>query len=1046
MFFTTERINRIITELGDDLHHPKQQLTSIRFTPCDYNAYELLHAPDTDWADYEPRQNWGGKDQHHWFRTTFEMPAQFAGKRAILLVQTGRTGWDALNPQFLAFVNGEIAQGLDVNHTEILLTDNAQAGATYQIDLYAYTGMTDAFTELEIFLCGLEVEIEKLYYHLQVPLQVSQLLDKEEMNRITILNHLTEAINLLDLRQPFSDAFYASIRNANNYLDSEFYDKVCGDGTVTEVCVGHTHIDVAWLWTLTQTREKAVRTFATVIKLMEQYPDYIFMSSQPQLYQYVKEDSPELYARIVEMVQAGRWEVEGAMWLEADCNLASGESLVRQILHGKRFFREEFGVDSKVLWLPDVFGYSAALPQILKRSGVDYFMTTKISWNEFNRMPYDTFTWKGLDGTGILTYFISTQEYDKSNTATGTTYNGDTTPSQVKGGWHRYQQKAINSTVLNCYGFGDGGGGPTKPMLERLERLNKGIPGMPRTQTGKVLDFFRDLDARVGASKRLPEWVGELYLEYHRGTYTSMARNKKANRKAEFRNQDIEWLASLGGLLFGAEYPQHDLHRFWRTTLLNQFHDIIPGSSIREVYEDSKAEYAVLERESGALLARTLEGIAQQVNTSSDSVVVFNQLGFVRSDIVTIELPQGWEFADVLDGNQPVTVQKVGDSSILFCAQNVPSKGYKTFTLRRAVVPAQPASDLRPTADAQPDHMENDFFAIAIGADGTLTSIYDKRAEREVLQSGARGNVLQAFEDKPFQWDAWNIDIYYQEKMWEVDDVQEVRVVESGPVRWGVEVRRRFLDSTITQTIYIYRDIARIDFATEIDWKETQVLLKAAFPVDIHAEKASYEIQFGNVERPTHWNTSWDWARFEVCAHKWADLSEEGYGVSLLNDCKYGHDIRNSNMRLTLLKSATYPNEDADREQHSFTYALYPHQQGWRQSETAEMAYSLNCPLYAVVTPAHTGALPASFALVQTASDNVMIEVVKQAEAGAEMIVRLYEYKNVRSSVTLSFGKPVRAVLECDLMENEQAALPVEGNAFTFQIKPYEIRTFKVAF
>jgi len=1041
MFFATERINRIITELGDYLYHPKTPITDIHFRSCGYDAYDLLHESSDGWEVYAPQQNWGGVDQHHWFRATFRIPDEYEGKRAVLLVQTGRTGWDALNPQFLAFINGVITQGLDVNHTDILLAEQAQAGTEYQIDLYAYTGMESAFTALQINLCALEIEVEKLYYHLQVPLQVSMLLEDQEIEKISILNYLAEAINRLDLRKPFSDCFHASVRNANEYLDSDFYDKYCGDGTVTELCVGHTHIDVAWLWTLAQTREKTVRSFATVLKLMEQYPDYIFMSSQPQLYQYVKEDSPELYAQIVAMVKEGRWEVEGAMWLEADCNLASGESLVRQILHGKRFFQQEFGVDSRILWLPDVFGYSAALPQILKRSGIDYFMTTKISWNEFNRLPYDTFTWKGLDGTGILTYFISTQEYSKNNSGIGTTYNGDTTPSQVKGCWNRYQQKEINTTVLNCYGFGDGGGGPTKPMLERLQRLGKGIPGSPKTVTGTVLGFFRDLESRVAASKRLPEWVGELYLEYHRGTYTSMARNKKANRKAEFRNQDAEWLSTLSALLCNADYPQVELDACWRTTLLNQFHDIIPGSSIKAVYDDSRADYEEIERASRALVDNALHRIAQSVQTSDESVVVFNQLGFTRSDIVTLELPQGWQCAEVFDGEKSLAVQKIKANTILFFAEGVPSKGYKVFTLKQSETPTAPSA-----AEARTDRMENKFFAITIGEDGTFSSILDKRTDRELLQPGARGNLLQAFEDKPFQWDAWNIDIYYQEKMWEVTEVAEMRVVEHGPVRWGVQVRRPFLDSTIEQIYYIYRDIARIDFETVIDWKETQVLLKTAFPLDLHAEKATYEIQYGNVERPTHWNTSWDWARFEVCAHKWADLSEADFGVSLLNDCKYGHDIRNSTMRLTLLKSASYPNEDADRELHSFTYSLYPHQGGWRQAETTEMAYGLNCPLYAVRTGAHAGTLPDHFTFVQTENDNVMIEVVKQAEAGTDTIVRLYEYKNARAAVNLAFGKPISAVWECDLLENEIAQLSPASDAFTFQIKPYEIRTFKVRF
>lgn len=1039
MFFAPQRINRIITELGDYVHTAEREITEIRFRPCGYGAYELLNEPDAGWDAFPAGGTWGGKDRHFWFRASFRMPQEYDGKRAVLLLKTGRDGWDALNPQFLVYINGQIAQGSDVNHSEVLVADRAAAGAQYRVDLFAYSGMQEGSAGLTLTLCTLETEVEKLYYNLQVPLQVCQLLEEQDLRRVNILNYLTEAVNLLDLRKPFSESFTASVAEANRYLENEFYGKYCGSDDVTEICVGHTHIDVAWLWTLAQTREKAVRSFATVLNLMKQYPDYVFMSSQPQLYQFVKEDRPDLYEEIKKMVKAGRWEAEGAMWLEADCNMTSGESLVRQILFGKRFFRQEFGVDNKILWLPDVFGYSAALPQILKKSGVDYFMTTKISWNEFNRLPYDTFVWKGLDGTGVLTHFVTTQDYHNGQLGTGTTYNGDTTPTQVRGCWNRYQQKEINTEVLNCFGHGDGGGGPTKPMLERLKRLDAGIPGCPKTKEGTALSFFRDLEKKVAANKRLPEWVGELYLEYHRGTYTTMARNKKFNRRTEFLNEDTELFSSMNHLLRGADYPRDRINSCWRTALLNQFHDIIPGSAIKPVYEDSKAQYEEIGRSGREMLSGALSGIASGIGTGECSVVVFNQLGFRRSDIVTVELPQGWQSAEILDGGRPVTVQKAGEHSVLFYAENVPPKGYKTFTVREAAVPSAPEA-------GSPEKLENEFFSVRIGKDGTLTSLYDKKAGREILQPGTRGNVLQAFEDKPFDYDAWNIDIYYQEKMWEVDGVTGISLVENGPVRWGLKVSRRFLDSTVDQIYYLYRDIPKIDFKTEIDWKEKQVLLKAAFPVDVHAEKASYEIQYGNVERPTHWNTSWDWARFEVCAHKWADLSEGGYGVSLLNDCKYGHDIRDSVMRLTLLKSAVSPNEDADRERHEFTYSLYPHEGGWRQSETETLAYSLNCPMYAVVTDAHAGSLPESFSFVGTDAGNVVIEVVKQAEDGDDTIVRLYEYKNERTNATLSFGKKFSEAWECDLMENGTRKLSAESDRFTFEIKPYEIKTFRVKF
>lgn len=1044
MFFAIERVDRILTDLADAMYTHKKAITDIQYKPCGYGCYDMVEEDSDGWDAYPPCRSWGGVNQHYWFRARVEIPPDFDGKRVVLRMETGRQGWDIQNPQFLLFVNGSAAQGIDVNHKETQLTENAKAGDRYTIDLYAFTGIREGYTTLDLSICRLETEVEKLYYNLQVPLDVCKLLDTEDIRRIKVLSCLNEAVNLLDLRVPQNESFYQTVQKANRYLEMELYGKFCGKETVSEICIGHTHLDVAWLWTLDQTREKAVRSFATVIHLMKQYPEYIFISSQPQLYEFVKEDRPELYEEIKKMVKAGRWEAEGAMWLEADCNLTSGESLIRQILFGKRFFRNEFGVDSKILWLPDVFGYSAALPQILKKSGVDYFMTTKISWNETNKLPYDTFLWRGLDGTEILTYFISTQEYDKTNTHTGTTYNGDTAPSAVKGCWQRYQQKEINTEVLNSYGYGDGGGGPTREMLERLARLNKGLPGCPKTKTGTALEFFRNLEKRVADDKRLPRWVGELYLEFHRGTYTSMARNKRYNRKTEFLNEDAEWLSSMNTILCRADYPREDINGCWKTALLNQFHDIIPGSAIKEVYEDSQKQYEEIMEKGRRIVTGALESLTGHIHTETASVVVFNPLSFIRSDAAAVELPKGWKSADVFDGNQSLDVQQTGEGHILIYVKDIPAKGYKTLAISRT---DETKSGRLPSGmRAEKECMENRFFCIQINENGAISSLYDKVYGREVLQSGRSGNCIQAFEDKPFEYDAWNIESYYQEKMWSLDDVDGIEVVENGPVRAGVRVSRRFLSSVIVQTYYLYRNIPRIDFETTIDWKEKQILLKAAFPIDIHAEKATYEIQYGNVERPTHWNTSWDRARFEVCGHKWADLSEEGYGVSLLNDCKYGYDIRDSVMRLTLLKSATNPNEDADRERHQFTYSLYPHNKGWKQSGTAEMAYELNCPLYAVCTDAHEGDLPQQFSFIHADSGNVMIEVVKQAEDGSGTIIRLYEYKNKRTTARLTLGRPFSSVWECDLMENEQEKLAADADSFTFQVKPYEIRTFKVRF
>ncbi len=1043
MYFETDRIKRILEELKDQIYTEKLNITEIRMKACVYGDYSLLNEDSADWDKFNPGEKWGGKDLHCWFKLKVRIPEKLENKAVMFEVKTGtEDDWDALNPQFLVYLNGQPVQGLDVNHREILLTDNAAADSCYELALYAYSGVKDRKVDFIPTLAAYNKTVEKLYYDIKVPLEVAVLLEKEDKHRYDILNYLTNAVNLLDLRKPLSKMYFDSVNVAIEYLAVDFYGSYCHESDIIETCIGHTHIDVAWLWTLAQTREKTARSFSTVLNFMKQYPDYKFMSSQPQLYQYLKEDHPELYQQVKMRVKEGRWETEGAMWLEADCNLTSGESLVRQIIYGKRFFKEEFDVDSRILWLPDVFGYSAALPQILRKSGVDYFMTTKISWNEYNKMPYDTFMWRGIDGSEVFTHFVTTRDYEKNGEiVTWTTYNGDTTPLQVMGCWQRYQHKNMNNEVLNCFGYGDGGGGPTREMLENVMRLEKGIPGAPTVKIGTALDFFKRLEKRVSGHRHMPKWVGELYLEYHRGTYTSMARNKKYNRKTEFLNLDAELFSSMNTIYDkNFKYPKETLRDCWETTLLNQFHDIIPGSSIKEVYEDSRRDYQRVAEEGKTIVDNALSNLVSQMELDCTSVVVFNTLGFERSDLVTVPLPEGYTAVQIFDGEIELPSQITDSGDVIFYAINIPSKGYKSFEIRKA----DSSKTYEDFGTVGTSEIVTPFFELKLNEKGHLTSIFDKVQQREVLKNGECGNVLQAFEDKPHNFDAWDINIYYSEKMWVIDDLSAIKVVEDGPVRKTLEIKRKFLESEITQRISVYRDIPRVDFANHIDWKEEQILVKAAFPVEVNTSKATYEIQYGNVERPTHWNTSWDYARFEVCAHKWADLSEDKYGVGLLNDCKYGHDIKDGVMRLTLIKSAKDPNEDADREVHEFNYSIYPHSGDFREGRVIPMAYSLNCPLYAVVENKHEGSLAPQKSFVNLDCENVILEVVKMAESTEDLIVRMYECYNRRTKVTCTLAGNVGNISECDLLEKDIQSIEVEGNKFTFEIKPYEIKTFKV--
>ena len=1050
MAFEFERIERIVRDIEHLIYSDIQSIVTYKISDegLDYRT-DIKTIDDHQWGEYKTGDLWGGYDQHQWFRTNIIIPKRFAGKPVIFKITTGHEGeWDALNPQFIFYLDDILIQGLDVNHREVLITEHAEANREYSISLLGYSGLYNAKVMFTTELCVLDKLIEDVYYNMRVPLSVAKLLDNNDENRMNILLKLGQAVNMIDLRRSYSEDFYQSLLATNDYIKNEFYTEVNDKGPIV-TAIGHTHIDIAWLWTISQTKEKAVRSFSTVLNLMKQYPEYKFMSSQPQLYQYIKENQPKMYEEIKERVKENRWEVDGAMWLEADCNIPSGESFIRQILFGHKFFKDEFGVESKSLWLPDVFGYSASLPQILKKSGINYFMTTKLDWNQFNVIPNDTFMWRGIDGSEVFTYLVTTSDYKKADgenitfndKRNKTTYTGIINANQTLGTWKRYQNKDINQETLMLFGYGDGGGGPTKEMLENARRLKYGIMGCPRIQIGFESDFFNRLYERVRDNKELPTWVGELYLEYHRGTYTSMAINKRYNRKSEFLYQDAEMLSTLS-MLLGETYPQEELREGWRTILLNQFHDIIPGSSIKQVYDESEQQYEEVMKVGRKILNNSLSNIASKIDLKSKSIVVFNTLSYYRNDIVEVDLPSGLEIHGIVDTNgKEIDIQIVDDGKkIIFFAEKVPSKGYKVYNLIDNI---QTATEEEMNMNS---NFENKFFKVIFDANFNIISLYDKTNSREVIKNNAKANMLQAFEDRPMQWENWDIDIYYKKKMWEINDFHKAEFIEKGPVRFCLKVERSFCDSSLQQYIYFYNDIPRIDFKNLVEWKEKNVLLKVAFPVDVNSNKATYEIQYGNIERETHNNTSWDIAKFEVCAHKWADLSEGGYGVSLLNDCKYGYDIKDGVMRLTLIKSGTYPNPDADLGHHEFTYSIYPHGDTWKEADTSQMAYNLNVPMYAVIEDAHKGQLKREMSLLKINKGNCIVEVIKKAEVGNGVVVRLYEYKNTREDVQISFGREIRCVHECDLMENITGHVHIDRNKIRFDINPYEIKTFLVYF
>ncbi len=1006
MSFVDEKIRISWQKLRQFANIKLYDLEGVEYVKCGYKTDNSF--PESGWQPFTADTKMTGRDAHYWLRASFKTPPKKENTSYYIKCTTGFEGeWDGTNPQGIIYLNGEMVQGVDTNHTEIYLEPDTE----YTMYNYFYLGLIKNNVPLHMAMYELDEKSEQLYYDIRVPYDVFMMHRQNEDAHEIIIPVLEQTCNLIDFRKPFSDEYKASVSRAVDFIEEEFYEKICTEeGKPIVDCIAHTHIDIEWLWARAQTREKIQRSFTNALALMKKYPEYKFMLSQPELYRYLKEEAPEKYEELKQLVKEGRWEPEGAMYVEADCNLISGESLVRQIYQGKRFFKDEFGVDNKILFLPDVFGYSAAIPQILKKSGIRHFVTSKISWNETNTMPVDCFMWEGLDGTEIFTNFITAQNYKGIDPDRYTTYVGHLTPSEIKGTWNKFIEKQYSHRALSTYGFGDGGGGPTKEMLENQRRMAKGIPGMPVTKLPTLIEHLdkkrEEFDESCKKLKRTPKWVGELYLELHRGTYTSMAKNKRGNRKSEQALGKAEGLSYIG-LMLGSEYDAKGLYNNWNRVLHNQFHDIIPGSSIKDVYDGTDVDYKEIAEYTDGVINEKIGVIAKNITTDG-GLLVYNPSGFERSGIATV-------------GGKTVELTEA-----------IPAFGWKVVNKFN--------DECRVAVNGLT--AENKFYKMTLDNAGRIAELFDKSANRQVFKSGEYGNEFQAFEDFPRLYDNWEITDYYKQKKWVLDDEAQITPVTDGS-RAGFRVVKKYLDSEIIQNIWLYSDTDRIDFDTDIDWHERNQVLKVAFPVDVHANTATYETQFGHIERPTHGNTSWDQAKFEVCAHKWVTVAENGYGVGLLNDCKYGFNTEGSTMKLTVLKCSQYPNEEADQGAHKLTYSIMAYEGDFREAGVINEAYALNQPFTVAQVCANKGALADEFSLVSCDRANVIVETVKKAEDDDGMIVRMYDAFNRRANATVTVAEGFKKAYLCDLMENQIEELEFSDNKVTVPVSNFEIITLK---
>ncbi len=1044
-YWTPQKIAQrleLIRQLDYRKRHP---IAPFKYTELSSPDDDPPVAPDVDdsgWPTIDFNSYWGRWMTDFTLRTTFEIPADWDQAVPVALyLPLGESG-DFSHPESLAYIDGAAYASADRHHHEILLPATVKDGQTHHLALHGWTGLggwesgsphTQLFMK-ECFVVQIDPATREFLAMVRVALDVTHQLADNDPVKGLLFNALDEAFKVLDTRDPLgTEAFYASVPPALDALKSGI--AAAGQPMDVEIVgVGHAHIDVAWLWTLGQTRRKAGRTFSNVLRLMEQYDDYHFSQSQPQLYKYTEQNYPEIFEGIKARVKEGRWELIGGMWVEPDCNATGPESLARQFLLGRSYFRQHFGdVDTPVVWLPDTFGYSWALPQLMKQAGIKYFITHKMSWNQFNHMPHQMLWWQGIDGTQVLTHFLTTTGgYGGEFIPHGTTYNAVVNAAEVFGTWNNFRQKETHNQLMIAYGHGDGGGGPTREMLENIAQF-KHHPGAPTVRPGTVREFMERLEAEHDDD--LPTWNGEFYLEYHRGTLTSQARTKRNNRKSEFLLHDAEFLAAYATLASDFDYPYDAFNEAWELVCLNQFHDILPGSSITPVYEDSAIDYARVRAlaetardQAIAALTKTAAAGAQVVAINPTSFGG-DRIGLLTEDILGLA---------AMNSAAPVITQAVENGTLIALTDLAP------YSITPLAVKAGSAADTGLTVRQDGDQivMENTLIRLTINAEGELSSVYDLETKREVIEHGHTANQLLAFEDRPMLFDAWDIDIYFEDRTEKITDVQHMTIIEEGPVRVGVEITRRYRRSHITQRVYLTYNSKRVDFVTEIDWHEQHIFLKAAFPVDILSTTATYEIQWGNVERPTHRNTSWDWAKFETAAQKWADLSEGNYGVAVLNDCKYGYEAKDNELRLSLLKSATMPDPVADQGQHLMTYSLLPHSGDWR-GQVIEQAYDLNDPIILRMVEAANGSLTDQ-ALVSVDTPNVVIETVKQAEDGHGIIVRLYENHRNRGQFTLKTGFDLAEAYHCNLLEEIEHPLDTADNQITMHIRPYQIATLRL--
>lgn len=1004
----------------------------MRAYPCGGGHHEIPE--DGLFQPVEKGWQWGGEGSYCWFKGEFTVPDALDGQDLFLRPLSG--GYESLlwvdGVPFGTFCN-KILVNEHGNHYCDLLRKNAKAGETIEFALESYAGhyiigtapferkerQSFQYTYHGAELCLKNEEIISFAFDLRTVRQLARTLPLSSFRRGDLIEALTRVHETVyyDPENIGWAEFLSALRAARPHLQTALAVRNAQSAPFAGL-IGHSHMDTAWLWHIGETVKKCARTYSNQMSLMEQYPDYTFIQSSSYHSEVIRRNYPALFERIQERVREGRYEPNGGVWVECDCNITSGESMIRQFLWGQRFTRKYFGYTSNCFWLPDTFGYSAAIPQIMKGCGVDYFLTTKIQWNDTNSFPYDTFYWQGIDGTKVLTHFNKTHLWPDAENIYRHMVESE--------GGDVVRQKQVSDMRLISFGFGDGGGGPQFEMIEAARRC-RDTDGCPRAAYVRVGEFMRELEQSVHDPAT---YSGELYLELHRGTLTNQHRIKYNNRKAEARLHDLELLTVQQAVRAGDAASEAEIAPLMETLLVNQFHDILPGTCIPRAHEESLAE-------TDALLRQAQEQIDALTGFRPDAqrVTLVNTLAFDREEAIFLEDRPG--FAVSGGYRQQAYTDLRGGRKRIVAGVRLPALSGVSLDFAAAGAEQEAASPFTQAGST----LVTPYAEITFDEKGYIASFLDRRNGRELCGEGYAFNTFLLAEDVPAAWDNWDVDADIQLKFRDCAELLSRETVSTGPVAHIIRSRYRLTPkSTLTQDMIFFADSAEVRFDTQIDWNDDHRFLKTAFDTSIFADFARFEVQFGNVKRPTTRNTTVEQAKFEVLNHKYTDLSESRYGAALLNDCKYGVSVEGGQMRLSLHKGGCRPDYKGDHGVHNCAYSFLPHEGGFDANNVIKPAYSLNYP------PVPAGEACAAAPLVLPEADHVLIETIKPCEdAGRAFIVRLYEAEGTYTNTPVRFFNGAKSVCVCNMLEEPQEKLENPANV-SLRFHPFEIKTLRVAY